>query len=67
MRVDSLPNRVFKFDGFRWVEIAKSNSDSYLNNDDYLKFLIDKIGNGEYDPELLTDVERFQIEEYLKR
>lgn len=67
VRVDSLPNRVFKFDGFRWVEISKGNSDSYLYNEGYIKFLVDKISKGEYDVDQLTDIEKSQIEEYLTK
>ena len=66
VRVDILPNKVFKFDGARWIEINKINTDSYLFDKEYIKYLIDKLSRGEYDIELLSDNERFQIEEYLK-
>lgn len=66
VRVDILPNKVFKFDGARWIEINKTNTDSYLFDKEYIKYLIDKLSKGEYDIELLSDNERFQIEEYLK-
>lgn len=65
IRVDVLPNRVFKFDGKRWFGINKDTVDSYLYNDDYIKYLIAKIDSGEYDPELLSDKEKEQIESYL--
>jgi hypothetical protein len=66
VRVDMLPNRVYKFDGHKWIEINKEQSDSYLYDDEYIKFLIQKIDAGEYDVELLSDNERAQIEEYLR-
>ncbi len=66
VRVDMLPNRVYKFDGHKWIEISKEQSDSYLYDDEYIKFLIQKIDAGEYDVELLSDNERAQIEEYLR-
>jgi len=65
VRVDVLPNRVFKFDGTRWFEINKDSSNSYLTNDEYIQFLISKIESGEYDVELLSDYEKEQIESYL--
>ena len=65
IRVDVLPNRVFKFDGKRWFEINKDTVDSYLYDDNYIKYLIGKIDSGEYDPELLSDKEKVQIESYL--
>lgn len=65
IRVDVLPNRVFKFDGKRWFEINKDTVDSYLYDDSYIKYLIGKIDSGEYDLELLSDKEKEQIESYL--
>lgn len=64
IRVDVLPNRLFKFDGRRWFEVNKESLDSYLEVD-YIKFLISKIETGEYDVETLTEKEREQIESYL--
>jgi hypothetical protein len=66
VRVDANPNRVFKFEGTQWIEIQKDQSDSYLYNDEYLKHLVSKIETGEYDVDLLSDIEKRQIEEYLK-
>lgn len=66
VRVDMLPNRVFKFDGHKWIEINKENSQTYLHNDEYLKFLVEKIEKGEYDIDSLSDKEKEEIEIYLK-
>jgi hypothetical protein len=38
-----------------------------LYNDAYIQHLIEKLGSGEYDPELLNDSERSAIEEKLKK
>lgn len=65
IRVDTLPNRVFKFDGKRWFEINKDTVDAYLYDENYIKYLIAKIDNGEYDLDLLSDKEKEQIEYYL--
>ena len=65
VRVDTLPNRVFKFDGIKWIEVNKDVSTSYLYDEEYIRYLVTKIESGEYDIELLSDVEREQIEEYL--
>ncbi len=67
VRVDVFPNKVFKFDGYKWIEVNKSTSDSYLSNDDYLGFIVSKIESGEYDLDLLTDIERERIAEYLSK
>jgi hypothetical protein len=66
VRVDVNPNRVYKFDGKKWIEVNKDVTQSYLYDKEYIKFLVDKIANGEYDIELLTDQEKSEIQEYLK-
>lgn len=66
VRVDVLPNRVYKFDGKRWIEINKENTDSYLHDREYIKHLVSMIESGQYDIELLSDREKSEIEEYLR-
>ena len=66
-RTDTLPNRVYKFDGSRWLEISKENTVSYLTQPKYVEYLINKISTGEYDPESLTDAENQAIEDFLKK
>ena len=66
VRVDILPNKVFKFDGIKWIELVKESTNSYLYDKDYIKHLISQIEKGEYDVELLTDSEKTIIEEYLR-
>ena len=66
VRVDVLPNRVFKFDGNKWLEQNKATSQSYLYNNEYIEFLIERIKTGEYDLDVLSDNEKSEIEAYLK-
>jgi len=66
VRVDSLPNLVYKYDGRKWIEIQKEQSDTYLHNQKYIKYLVEKIEKGEYDLELLSETEKEQIELFLK-
>ena len=67
VRVDALPNKVYKFDGSRWIVVNKEQSTSYLYDQEYIKHLIKKIESGEYDIELLSENEKQQIEEYLSK
>jgi len=67
VRVDLLPNKVYKFDGSRWIGINKNQSTSYLYDQEYIKYLVERIEKGEYDIELLSDTEKQQIEEYLTK
>lgn len=64
VRVDILPNKVFKFDGNRWIEINKKNTSSYMD-DIYLEHLVSKINTGEMDVTHLTEQEEEQIRAYL--
>jgi len=66
LRTDYLPTKLFKFNGDRWIELDKSNTDSYTYNDSYLEFLIEKLKSGEYDKDDLNDVEQEQIAQYLQ-
>jgi hypothetical protein len=60
------PSRLFKYNGFKWIEVDKSLSDSYTYNSAYIEYLMDRIVSGEYDPELLTPAEQQQIETKLQ-
>ena len=66
VRVDSLPNHVYKYDGRKWIEVQKEQSDTYLHNQNYIKYLVEKIEKGEYDLDLLSETEKEQIELFLK-
>jgi hypothetical protein len=65
LRVDQLPSRLYKFNGTMWIEVDKSLSDQYAYNNQYIDHLIDKIGTGEYDLDLLSEAERISIENRL--
>lgn len=66
VRVDMLPNKVYKFDSKNWIAINKETTNTYLYNTKYVEYLIDMIAKGEYDAELLSENESIQIEDYLK-
>lgn len=67
VRVDVLPNKVFKFSGDKWIEVNKNTSSSYIYDEQYIQYLVKKIDSGEYDVDLLSEAEKEQIEEYLNR
>ena len=67
LRTDYLPNRLFKFNGVKWIEVDKEQTDTYAYNEKYIWHLIDQIDQGKYDPDILTDVERTQIAEQLEK
>ena len=67
VRVDRLPNQVYKFNGTIWIEVDKTTNDSYTYNEAYLDHLITKIDSGEYDIDLLSANEQEQIAQRLQK
>ena len=65
LRVDRLPSVLYKFNGTSWIEVDKALNDRYAHDEAYIDHLIAKIDSGEYDPDLLSDAERDQIEQRL--
>ena len=66
VRVDVTPNRVYKYNGAKWIETSRNTSSTYLSNPEYIQFLISKIASGEYDMDLLTADEQDAVERQLK-
>ena len=66
VRTDRTPNQVYKFNGVDWIQVDKSVSDSYTYNTAYIDHLIEKISQGEYDPDLLSNSEQEQVEQRLQ-
>lgn len=67
VRVDQFPNAVYKYNGHDWIQVDKNLTDSYTYDSAYIDHLIEKIGSGEYDLELLSDSEREQVAERLQQ
>lgn len=67
VRVDVMPNRLYKYNGDDWIFVDKSLTDSYTYNTAYIDHLISKISSGEYDVDLLSDSEREQVTERLEQ
>jgi len=67
IKVDELPTQLYKYNGEKWIKVDKTTTDSYAYNQAYIDYLITRISSGDYDPELLTDSEREQIEQTLRQ
>ena len=65
LRVDYLPSKLFKWNEKKWIEVDKTKTDSFAYDQAYIQHLIEKIDSGEYDVDLITDIEREQISRYL--
>ena len=57
MRVDQMPNVLYKFNGAHWIIVDKNLTDNYTYDDAYIEHLIGKLTSGEYDPDMLSDAE----------
>jgi len=67
LQISTLPSKLFKFNGNRWISIDKSITDSYTYNEEYLQYIIDSIDKGQIGLDDLTVGEQEQITEYLKK
>jgi hypothetical protein len=65
IRIDVMPHRVYKFNGTKWMNVEKNENTTYLSNSQYLQYLINRLEQGKYDPELLTEIERDEIELFI--
>jgi DNA-directed RNA polymerase subunit H (RpoH/RPB5) len=65
LRVDYLPNKLYKWNEKKWIEIDKSVTDRYTYDEQYIKHLVEKLRSGEYDYDLLTPAEQEQISRYI--
>lgn len=65
LRVDHLPTKLYKYNGSKWIEVDKDQNTSILNDDSYIELLIDKLADGTYEPDMLSDHERDIVEKYL--
>ena len=66
MRVDSMPNVLYKFNGHYWIIVDKNLTDNYTYDDAYIEHLIAKLTSGEYDPDMLSDAEADAIARRVK-
>lgn len=67
IRTDYLPDRLFKWNGTKWIELDKNSTDSYTYNQAYIQHLINKLEAGEYEIEDLNDAEKSQVEEQIEK
>ena len=67
LRVDAVPNRLYKFNGSKWIEVDKTRTDTYSYDEQYIQFLIEKLASGEYDLDQLSTSEQELVAEQLER
>jgi hypothetical protein len=63
----TLPSKLYKFNGVKWIEVDKKVSDSYTHNEAYIKYLISKLDTKELSIVDLTDYEQEMIRDFLSK
>jgi len=66
VRVDTLPNKLFRYTGTNWMQLEKEITDTYLN-DEYVEHLTDQVVKGFTDVEDLTIQEQEEVENAIQR
>ena len=64
LRVDMLPNKLYKWNGKKWIEIEKTTTDRYVYEEEYIKYITEKVIKGEYD---FYELSKPEQEEVLQR
>ncbi len=67
LKINTRPTTLFKYNGEKWIVVNKGLTDRYAFNDQYIDWLITEISIGKYDADLLTDLEREQIQKRLQQ
>jgi hypothetical protein len=67
IRTDTKPHKMYKFESKKWVNVDKNAVTIYLQNVQYIRYLINQIEAGEYHLDYLTDSEQHEITNYLNR
>tara|TARA_B100001057_G_scaffold471947_1_gene534744 strand:+ start:954 stop:1172 length:219 start_codon:yes stop_codon:yes gene_type:complete len=60
VRVDTLPNKLFRYTGTNWMQLDKEITDTYLNTE-YVEHLTDQVVKGFTDIEDLTVQEQEEV------
>lgn len=63
LRTDQLPHKLYKFNGYKWIEVIKTTTDRYAYEPEYIKYMADKVRNREYD---FSELSKAEQEEVLK-
>ena len=66
MRVDTLPNKLFRWTGTNWMQLDKQLTDTYLN-EGYVEHLTDQVHRGYTDVDDLTVQEQEEVENAIQR
>ena len=62
LKVDSKPNKLYKWNGRKWIEIDRQRiNDTLVYDKDYIDYVIDQVRRGHRDYEDLSEIEKSQV------
>ena len=62
LKVDSKPNKLYKWNGRKWIEIDRQRvNDTLVYDSAYIDYVIDQVRRGHKDYEELSEIEKNQI------
>ena len=64
VRVDALPNKLFRWTGSNWMQLDKETTDTYLN-EDYITHLTWLVKQGHMEIDDLTEQEQEEVKHKL--
>lgn len=65
LRVDSMPSKLYTYEGTRWIESTKSNDTEY--DEQYLQHLINELGEDRVSLDELSEKEQVEIQSLLSK
>ena len=67
LKVDTLPNKLYKWNGRKWIEVDIARiEDTLAYDEEYIKWLIGEVKHGRKEYEELSDIEQSQIKSYIR-
>ena len=67
LKVDILPNKLYKWNSRKWIEVDIDRVDDTLAYDkEYIKYLLMEVKHGRREYEELTEIEQSQIKGYIR-
>jgi hypothetical protein len=65
LRVDVLPNKLYKWNGAQWIQIPKEATDILADDWRYIEYIAKAVAQGSLSLEDLSDYEQEQLNKYL--
>ena len=67
LKVDILPNKLYKWNSRKWIEVDIDRVEDTLAYDlEYIKYLVSEIKHGRREYEELSEIEQKQIKSYIR-